>query len=150
MRVAAAEDDLQAHGHLNFTWSDTKLPPIVTLRADSGTAHDILDNIEHHQTHPGPDEQHEDPFSDRQPDEGLDVDREMDLLLAYPGPRQFSFYRAFPTGRMELHFEATLMTSLAVIRQRLVQAWPDLPQQVWQLVAMDPHWDSSPSGLGSR
>ena len=123
------------------------MPPTVTLRADSGTAQDFLDNIEHHQTHPGPDEHFEDPFSDRQPDEGLDVDREMDLLLAYPGPRQFSFYRAFPAGRMELHFEATLMTTLADIRQRLIQAWPDLPQQIWQLVALDPHWDTSPSAV---
>ena len=96
MRVAAAEDDLQAHGHLNFTWSDTKLPPIVTLRADSGTAHDILDNIEHHQTHPGPDEQHEDPFSDQQPDEGLDVDREMDLY-SWPIQGHDNFHSTVPS-----------------------------------------------------
>ena len=145
MWVAAADHDC-SHSPEAFSWSDTKMPPYLMLRGDTGTAQDILDRIEAHQANApvaGADGLPQLPPDDAPPA----LDHELDALLAYPGDQQFAFYRAHPGGTTEFHLEVTLLTTLADVRQHLINTWPDLPLSTWQLVALDDSWYTSATSV---
>ncbi len=143
MRVAATDLDARSPVR-DLTLSGTKMPPYMMFREDTGTAIDLLQRIEFHQANAAPAIGPGDlPFDPAQGGQ-QHVDHELDVLLAFPGNRQLAFYRADPGGTLEFHLDLTVTTSLADIRQRLHQTWPDLPQATWQLVSLDDTWTSSP------
>lgn len=79
--------------HMGTQFSDIPAVGIYTYRQDSGTALDILTQIEFHQTPAaalGQFAPHED--TEEGLDELLQVGHELDALLDYPGEQHFIFY----------------------------------------------------------
>ena len=147
MRVATAEQDLPGSvctSHRATGLGGTKMPPTISFRGDTGTAQDILAAIDHHQAPAAPHQAHPGDAGILNPDGEVQVHRELDALLAFPGQQQFAFYRADPGGTTEFHLTVTQATTFEDIRHRLLQTWPDLGQMVWHLVPLDPSWNGSP------
>lgn len=125
-----------------FSPQGAKTPPILTLRGDeSGTALDLLEQIEDYQLAPHGIYAQEAASTSDEPQPVPTEGHELDLLLQFPGPRTFVFYRPNPNGLArptQLPFVAAAQTSLEDVRQYLYQRWPDLPTSVhWQLIEID-------------